>query len=269
MKNTSIGFIGCGNLATAIITGIVSNAPEAASRITVSDQYPEKAYLLQEKYPIRIETDNSACAAQSDLLFLTVKPDKYEEVICGIRDDIRPETIIISVGAGVSLSFVEKAFHPGTKIIRCMPNTPALVSEGMIGICPNDAVTEADLSCVEGVMRMFAKVERITEDLFDVVTGVSGSGPAYVYLFIDSMAKAAERDGMERRQAVAFAAQTALGAAKMVLESGIDPETLTEQVCSPGGTTIEAVNIFREKGLTDLVIEAQHACVEKSKKMHR
>ena len=269
MNNPDISFIGCGNLATAVITGILSNRPELAAHITVSDRYTEKALLLQERWPIRILPDNALCASSADILFLTVKPAQYEEVIAEIRSSVKPDAVVVSVGAGVSISYVENTFGSGAKIIRIMPNTPALVSEGMVGICPGTAATQQDLKNVSEILSLCAKVEQITEDLFDVVTGVSGSGPAYVYMFIDAMARAAEKDGMDRRQAVAFAAQTAKGAAKMVLESGIDPETLTEQVCSPGGTTIEAVQVFRDRDLAGLVEEAQHACVEKSRIMHK
>ncbi len=269
MAEKKIGFIGCGNLATAILTGLLDAAPDYIASVWVSNHSPEKLNAFSSKYPVHTTLDNCEVARDCDILFLTVKPNKYEDVLAQIQPVLSPKTILISVAAGLSISFIEEATFPQAKVIRCMPNTPSMLGCGMNAICPNKNVTAGECDAVKALFDHFGVCEIVTENLFDTVTGVSGSGPAYVYLFIDAMAKAAVSDGMPKDQAITFAAQTALGAAKMVLESGTDPETLTQNVCSPGGTTIEAVNVFREDGLYELVQKAQHACVEKSKKMSK
>ena len=151
--------------------------------------------------------------------------------------------------------------------MRCMPNTPALVLEGCTGVCAGEKVTEAELEQVLTILRAFGSVSVVPERLMDVVVGVSGSSPAYVFLFIEALADAAVAEGMPRKQAYEFAAQSVLGSARMVLETGMHPAQLKDMVCSPGGTTIEAVRILEQKGLRSSVIEAQKACVEKSRNM--
>ncbi len=267
MEQTTVGFIGCGHLATAIMQGMLAEDPAFAQNIYVSNHTMGKLEAFREKFPVHISTDNAVPAKEADLLFLTIKPSLYPQVLAEIKSGLRPSTILVSVAAGVSIASVEDVLGRDAKIIRCMPNTPSLVGEGMSALCPSSSVTDEDMEKAHKIFGMFGKYETVEESLFDTVTGVSGSGPAYVYMFIDAMAKAAEKDGMDREKAVAFAAQTALGAAKMVLESGTDPQSLTESVCSPGGTTIEAVKVFREDGLYELVEKAQHACVEKSRNM--
>lgn len=262
-----IGFIGSGNLAQALIGGLTDTGCFPASSIIVSNRSPQKLEDFRRKIPVCIAADNKEAAGSVDILFLTVKPNMYEAVLEEIKPVYDPHTILVSVAAGLSISYIEQRI-PDSKVIRCMPNTPSMVGEGMNAICPNNQITDAELAQVEELFSLCGSCQVVTEDLFDVVTSVSGSGPAYVYMFIDAMAKAAEKDGMNRKQAIIFAAQTALGAAKMVLTTGTDPEVLTENVCSPGGTTIEAVNVFKEDGLYALVEKAQHACKEKSEKMH-
>lgn len=269
MKNTTIGFIGCGNIATALLKGMLTANPTLSQQIIVSNRSMEKLDKLKEFYAVHTTLDNKEVASKAHILFLTVKPNMYTDLISEIKDSISKDCIVISVAAGLSISFVEEQFAHSVKVIRCMPNTPSMVTEGMSGLCPNGQVSSEDLELVIRLFSTFGKCEVVAESLFDTVTGVSGSGPAYVYLFIDAMADAAVKDGMNREQAIAFAAQTTLGAAKMVLETGIDPEQLTKNVCSPGGTTIEAVNVLKDEGLHNLVVKAQHACVEKSKKMHQ
>ena len=153
------------------------------------------------------------------------------------------------------------------KLVRTMPNTPAMVGEGMMGICPAATVTEEELQAVCELCSGFSRTEIVTENLMDVVVSVSGSAPAYVFMFIEAMADAAVADGMPRKSAYKFAAQAVLGSAKMVLETGMHPGELKDMVCSPGGTTIEAVRVLEEKGMRSAVIEAMKACTKKSRDM--
>lgn len=175
--------------------------------------------------------------------------------------------LLVSIAAGKSIASIESLFGREIKLVRAMPNTPALVGEGMSALCANARVSEAELAEIRAVFNSFGVCEFVPESMMDTVVGVSGSSPAYVYLFIEAMADAAVADGMPRAQAYKFAAQSVLGSAKMVLETGSHPGALKDAVCSPGGTTIEAVAILEEEGMRHAVIRAQRACVQKSKDM--
>ena len=211
--------------------------------------------------------DNRGTAQFADVLFLAVKPQYYEEVIREIAGAVRDDEIIVTIAPGKTLAWLEKTFGRSLKIIRTMPNTPAMVREGMVGLCPNDRVTEEELSKVRRLCESFGKTEVISEKLMDVVTAVAGSSPAYVFLMIEAMADGAVADGMPRDKAYRFAAQAVLGSAKMVLETGRHPGELKDMVCSPGGTTMEAVRVLEEKGFRSALIEAEKACVQKSREM--
>lgn len=259
-----IGFIGCGNMATAMIGGIIVKQLVPASDLMASAKTEKTKAKIQTELGIQAG-DNKTVAAASDILVLAVKPIYMEEVIKEIREDVRPETIVVTLAPGKTISWLEEMFAADVKLVRTMPNTPALVGEGMSALCPNTKVTAEDLQQVITVFESFGKAEVVSEPMIDVVVGVSGSSPAYVFMFIEAMADAAVADGMPRAQAYAFAAQSVLGSAKMVLETGKHPGELKDMVCSPGGTTIEAVRVLEEKGLRSAVFEAQKACVKKAR----
>lgn len=262
-----IGFIGCGNMATAMIRGMIKNGAAKPEEIIASAK--------SEKTRERIKTELGICAAEnnrqaalfSDVLFLAVKPQYYEEVIEEIKGDLTGQEIVVTIAPGKTLSWLAGKLGSNVKIIRTMPNTPAMVGEGMTGMCGNALVTEEELLQVKELLESFGKAEVVPESLIDVVVGVSGSSPAYVFLFIEAMADAAVADGMPRAQAYKFAAQAVLGSAKMVLETGRHPGELKDMVCSPGGTTIEAVRVLEEKGMRSAVIEASKACVKKGREL--
>ena len=175
--------------------------------------------------------------------------------------------IIVSIAPGKTLDWLFGQFGKKVKLVRCMPNTPALVGEGMTGVCSNEAVTEGELEMVLRILESCGRAEVLPERLMDAVVSVSGSSPAYVFLFIEAMADAAVADGMPRAQAYRFAAQAVLGSAKLVLETGKHPGELKDMVCSPGGTTIEAVRVLEEKGMRSAVMEAMKACTAKGRQM--
>ena len=226
------------------------------------------AEKVKAKFAITTTTDNTKVAAEADVLFLAVKPIFFPEVIAEIREKVRPETLVVSIAAGRTLDDLKEAFdRPELKLIRCMPNTPALVLEGCTGVCAEENVTEADMEQVLKLLRSFGIASVVPERLMDVVVGVSGSSPAYVFMFIEAMADEAVAAGMPRKQAYEFAAQSVLGSAKMVLETGKHPGELKDMVCSPGGTTIQAVKVLEEKGMRAAVMDAMDACIEKSKSM--
>ncbi len=263
-----IGFIGLGNMANAIIGGMLAQKICTPEEITGCSHTQETADRVAKQYGIKTcAGGNQDVALKSDLLFLAVKPQVLPEVLKEIKFSLLPETLVVSIVAGKSLEYLAKELGPDTRIIRAMPNTPALVGEGCSAICANDHVNSVELEQVKGIFNSFGKGIVVPEKWMDAVVGVSGSGPAYVFLFIEAMADGAVAMGMPRKQAYEFAAQTVLGSAKMVLETGKHPGELKDMVCSPGGTTIEAVKVLEEKGLRSAVMDAVIACAEKSSKL--
>ncbi len=262
-----IGFIGCGNMGTAMMLGMLESGKCAPSDMMISCR---TAAVLEEKqrvYGVKTTLDNREVARFADILFLAVKPQFYAEVIAGIRGEVGTYSIVVSIAPGKTLEWLAAQFGRELKIIRMMPNTPALVKAGMTGICAGDAVGSGELETVRELMNGFSETEIVPEHLMDVVTAVSGSAPAYVFLFIEAMADAAVAGGMPRAQAYKFAANTVLGSAKMVLDTGMHPGALKDMVCSPAGTTIQAVRVLEEKGLRSSVIEAMMKCLDISRGM--
>ena len=230
-------------MASAMIGGIIKNQAVAPADILASAKTEVSREKKKEELGIAMTADNREVAAFAEVLILAVKPFYYEDVIKEIRDVVADDTIVVSIAPGKKLTWIEGLFEKPLKIVRTMPNTPALVGAG------------------------FGKTEIVEEDMIDVVVGVSGSSPAYVFMFIEAMADAAVADGMPRAQAYRFAAQAVLGSAKMVLETGKHPGELKDMVCSPKGTTIEAVRVLEEKGLRSAVFEAMKACVKKGREV--
>ena len=267
--NEKIGFIGCGNMGSAMIGGIVGSGLVPAACVIASAHSALTLENINKKYGIETTLDNVTVATESTILFLAVKPYLYKEVILQIRDAIKENTIIVAIAAGQTIENMEALFTHPVKLVRAMPNTPAMVGEAMSALTPNANITPQETEKIVSIFNSFGSCEIVPEKLMDAVTGVSGSSPAYVYLFIEAMADAAVFDGMPRAQAYKFAAQSVLGAAKMVLETGKQPGELKDAVCSPGGTTIEAVAKLEELGFRGTVISAQHTCTEKSKAMSK
>lgn len=260
-----LGFIGSGNMATAMIGGILQKGLVKPEDITGSAKTQDTCDKVKAQFNIHTTTDNTEVAKQSDILFLAVKPVYMKEVIDEIKAVTAPESLIVSVAAGKNLDYLAKCFGGERKLVRCMPNTPALVMEGCTGVCCGESVGEEELTVILELLRSFGTASVVPERLMDVVGAVSGSSPAYVFLFIESMADAAVAGGMPRKQAYEFAAQAVLGSAKMVLETGMHPGELKDMVCSPGGTTIQAVKVLEEKGMRGAVMDAMEACIEKTK----
>lgn len=260
-----LGFIGCGNMASAMMGGIIKKGIIKGEEIIASDLNENILKNAKENLEINITTDNLKVVNESEIVVLAVKPQYYQTVISQIKDEVTPDKIIITIAPGKTISWVQEQFKKEIKLIRTMPNTPALVGEGITGVCSNKLISKEELDNVCTILSGFGKVEIITENLMDVVVSVSGSSPAYVFLFIEAMADAAVADGMPRVQAYKFASQAVLGSAKMIMETEKHPGELKDMVCSPGGTTIEAVRVLEEKGFRSAVIEAMKACTKKSK----
>lgn len=266
MSDNRIGFIGLGNMAEAMIGGMLKKGLAAPEHVIGSSRTGETASKIREKYKITTVTDNKKAAEASDILFLAVKPQILSQVIEEIRNFARKDALVVSIAAGKTLADLKSAFgEPGRKLIRCMPNTPALVLEGCTGVCAGEGVSEEELDTVVRLLESFGTASVVPERLLDVVVGISGSSPAYVFLFLEAMADEAVAAGMPRKQAYEFAAQAVLGSARLALETGRHPGELKDMVCSPGGTTIEAVKTLERRGFRAAVIDAVEACIEKSK----
>lgn len=269
MKQSSmkLGFIGTGNMAGAIMGGIIKNQIFRPEEIIGADIAPEGRERVQGNYGINVTADNREAAEKSEVLILSVKPQYYAETIAEIRDCVSDDQLVITIAPGKTLAWLEEQFGKPVKIVRTMPNTPALVGEGMTAACVNQYVTEEEKLYALKILSSFGKVEFVAEHLIDAVVAVSGSSPAYVFMFIEAMADAAVSEGMPRPQAYQFAAQAVYGSAKMVMETGKHPGELKDMVCSPAGTTIEAVRVLEERGFRSAVIEAMKTCADISRNM--
>ena len=262
-----LGFIGTGNMATAIMGGVIKNNIFSASEIIGSDLAEAGREKVKAQFGINVTPSNVDVVKQAEVIVLSVKPQFYAAVIGEIKDFVKENQIIITIAPGKTLAWLEEQFGKAVKIMRTMPNTPALVGAGMTAAVPNSHLTQEEIAYVKKILESFSRVEMVSEHLMDVVVSTSGSSPAYVYMMIEAMADAAVSGGMARAQAYQFAAQAVLGSAKMVLETGMHPGALKDMVCSPGGTTIEAVRTLEALGFRSAIIEAMKVCEEKSKTM--
>lgn len=263
----TIGFIGCGNMSQAIISGIIKSGLVPNQNVIASDVSETNREICKKNFGIQVTEDNQEVAKNADILFLAVKPHIYPLVNAEIKDVLSEGCIIVSIAAGQTFDKLKSQFHPETKIVITMPNTPAMVNEGMTAVIFNEYVTEEEKIEIQEILTSFGRVEVVTEQLLAAITAVSGSSPAYVFMMIEAMADAAVLGGLARNQAYTFAAQTVLGAAKMILETGSHPGVLKDNVCSPGGTTIEAVAELERTGFRNSIISAMKVCMEKFKKM--
>lgn len=267
-----LGFIGLGNMASAIIGGILKEGIAAPQDIIGSAKTEKTAAEKAAQFGIVTCTDNKNVTEQADVLVLAVKPQFFPEVIAEIRDVLREETLVISVAAGKTIEYIENQFvvpenEKRLKLVRCMPNTPALVLAGCSGYCMNKYVNQEERELAERLLRSFGKAIEVPERLIDTVGSVAGSSPAFVFMFIEALADGAVAEGMPRKQAIEFAAQAVLGSAKLVLESGLHPGELKDMVCSPGGSTIQGIRVLEKGGMRSEVMDAVIACVEKSRKL--
>ena len=265
--NKKIGVIGCGNMGTAMMPGILDSGKCEPQEMMISCRTRETLQKKKEEYGVQITTDNREVAAFADIIFVAVKPQFYEEVLREIKDVLTEKKILVSIAPGKTLAWFAELLGENQKVIRSMPNTPCMVGAGMMGMCAGNQVTEADMEEIRNLCSGFSETEVIAEHLMDVVTAVSGSSPAYVFMFIEAMADAAVAGGMPRAQAYKFASQAVLGSAKMVLETGKHPGELKDMVCSPAGTTIQAVRVLEEKGMRSSVFEAMMKCLDISRSM--
>lgn len=262
-----IGFIGLGNMAQAIMGGILSNGVASEGDIIGYDPAISARNIVAEKYSIAMADSNQSVAEQADIVILAVKPQVLQKVIEEIATSASADTLFISIAPGKSIEWITKLFGREVKIIRCMPNTPALVGAGMTGYCVSDKVTDEEKKTALSILDSIGRTQEVPEHLMAAVTSVSGSSPAYVYILIEAMADQAVADGMTRVQAYEFAAQAVMGSAKMVLDTSKHPAELKDMVCSPGGTTIEAVKVLEREGFRAAIQDAMEACTIKAEQL--
>ncbi|MBQ5696487.1 MAG: pyrroline-5-carboxylate reductase [Clostridium sp.] len=265
--NKKIGFIGCGNMGKAMLGSIVKSDNIILENIMVSTKSKTSAQSISLEFGVKASTNNIEVAKNSDIIFLAVKPYFFKEVIEEVKESIKEDAIVISIAAGITIDQIEQWFNKRVKVVRTMPNTPALVGEGMSAICPNKNITEEELNYVGELYNLFGKYEFLEEKDFHAFIALCGSSPAYVFMFIEAMADAGVKLGIPRAKAYKLAEQSILGSAKLALETGKHPGVLKDEVCSPGGTTIEAVNDLEKNGFRSTVISAIEKCADKSKNM--
>ena len=262
-----LGFIGCGNMAKAIARGIINRGVVAPDNIYGSNQTSDSARRTAQELGINTTTDNGEVVAQADILFLSVKPQQFNTVIAQIKDQVRPAQILVTLAPGKTIAWFEEAFGKQLKLVRTAPNTPALVGAGMTGYCASSLVSGEELQLVEELLSSFGATVQVKESLIDVVSVVGGSSPAYVYQFIEALADGAVAEGLPRAQAYEIAASAVMGSAKMVLESGKHPAQLKDEVCSPGGSTIEGLEALEQAGFAGAVMGAVRACAAKARSL--
>ena len=267
--NKSIGIIGCGNMGRGILEGVLKNGLLESGKVFIYDKDFKKTAEMKERLGVNVSESSFELMKDADVVVLAVKPNIYKPVLEEIKGSVRKDQIIVTIAAGINLAFVEEILGQDKRVVRTMPNTPALVGEGMTAVVPGKGSGEDDLKTVVEIFKGIGKVEVVPEYLIDAVIGISGSAPAYVYMFIEAMADGAVLGGMPRDKAYRFASQAVLGSAKMVLESGMHPGELKDMVCSPGGTTIEAVKSLEKNGFRGVVMDAVEACMKKSIKMSK
>ncbi|MEO6956165.1 MAG: pyrroline-5-carboxylate reductase [Antricoccus sp.] len=257
----TIGFVGGGKMAEALISGLLSGPP-GPEQVIVCEPLVDRVEYLVGKYPIAA-VELGELAAQADVVVLAVKPQVVNEVLSALAGALGPDQVVVSIAAGVPTSRIERAL-PGVPVVRVMPNTPALVGQGAAAIAPGTHATDAHLQLAQEILQSTGIVVRVPEDRLDAVTAVSGSGPAYFFLLAQLLQEAAVLVGLSVEQARELVVQTAFGAAAMLRDSGDDAATLRSAVTSPGGTTAAALEVFDDAGLAQIVQQAVLAARDRS-----
>lgn len=261
MKNSNIGFLGLGNMGGALIKGL----SETVSKENIFGFDTNSTQCDAFSQQITVTTSAQELADQCDILFCAVKPYTIAPLLTALK--VTPETIIVSIAAGVTIDSISKVTSPQQKIVRIMPNTPALIGEGVSALSANENIDNADLTSVSDICAKVGKTVVVPEKLMDAVTGLSGSGPAYVFTFIQAMIDGGVKMGLTRNDATTLAAQTVVGAAKMVLDSDEGPIALRNRVTSPGGTTIAGVHKLESAGFSGTVMSAIEEATRVSKSL--
>jgi pyrroline-5-carboxylate reductase len=258
-----IAFVGAGNMASALIEGLLGANTCAPERILATDVRADALAALAARRGIRTAADNAAAVREADVVVLATKPQVFDTLLPELAAHVDASKLVLSIAAGVSTAVIERQLGAGVRVVRAMPNTPALVRTGATAIAAGTQAGPQDMELAETVFRSVGIVERVPEALMDAVTGLSGSGPAYVFLMIEALTAAGMREGLTERTSSALVIQTVLGAARLLQQSGETPEALRHKVTSPGGTTAAAIECFEQGGFRDLVAKAVRRATER------
>jgi len=265
----TIGFIGAGNMAEAMIRGLVRGNHVPADRIAASGPRKERLDELRAAYGIDVTTHNREVVQRCGLIVLSIKPQIMDKVLREVGDQLKPGTLIVSIAAGVDTETIEEAVPDGVRVVRAMPNTPALVGAGATAISPGKHASETDLATAKALFDAVGITVELDESHLDAVTGLSGSGPAYIFLILEALADAGVKVGLSRRNAQRLAAQTVMGSAKLLLETDEHPGKLKDMVTSPGGTAIAGLHTLEAGGLRTTLINAVETATKRSRELGR
>ncbi len=267
IKDKEVGIIGGGNMGEVLVSGLITGNLVHAEHITVSDVDMERRIYLTKKYGIATTENNEEALTGADIVILAVKPQSMGEVVAGISNSIDESQLVISIAAGISTKFIEDYLGKGIHVIRVMPNTPALIGEGAAAIAGGKHVTAEELGIAQQIFDSIGISVTVKEDLIDAVTGLSGSGPAYVFTIIEALSDGGVNMGLARDTSLKLAAQTLLGAAKLCIESGKHPAQLKDMVTSPGGTTIAGLKALEDGKLRSTLMTAVEVATRRSKEL--
>lgn len=267
LKSRRFAFVGAGNMAEALVRGLIASGEVDPGDVVLSGRRKERAERTAERLGVRAAGDNAACVRGADVVMLCVKPQVMHAVLAAVGKDIPRDVLVISVAAGVPTSAIEAHLAPGQRVVRAMPNTAAVVRQSATGIAPGHAATEEDLDLAREVFGSVGRAVVVEEAQLDAVTGLSGSGPAYIFLIIDALADAGVKVGLSRDVAMELAAQTVKGSAQMLIETGEHPGRLKDQVTSPGGTAIAGLHTLEAGGLRTTLITAVETATRRAKEL--
>ena len=269
IKGKKVGFVGAGNMGEALIKGLLAANLVPAEAIYATDVRLERLKELDRQYGIQIAAGNTELVRHADVVILAVKPQIMEAVLKEVTHAVTRRKLLISIAAGVSTATIHAALGKDARLIRVMPNTPALVLEGVTAIAKAEGLEPGDLDIAGEIFSAVGRVVVLGEELMDAVTGLSGSGPAYVAVVIESLADGGVRMGLDRLTAMTLATQTVLGAAKLLLETGLHPGALKDMVSSPGGTSIAGIAALEEGGIRTTFIKAVERATQRSRELGR
>ena len=262
-----IGIIGAGNMGWAIIKGLIEYSGVQPEFLSVYDIAKEKIDAIKSQYDVTISTDNKDILSRSKIIILCIKPQDVDNVLKDIRGLVKKDMLIISILAGISIRKIEDAFALDVPVIRAMPNTPALVGEGMTAICGGRHIKDGHIESALNIFNSVGKTVVVKEEYLDIVTGLSGSGPAYVFVIAEALADGGVKLGLPRDVADTLAAQTLLGSAKLLIETSEHPGVLKDKVTSPGGTTAAGLFVLEQGGVRASIISAVEAATNRARKL--
>jgi pyrroline-5-carboxylate reductase len=267
MLERTIAFLGAGNMAEALIKGLLRAGTAKPESLIATGRRADRLELLHSTYGVRTTLDNMAAVREADVVVLSVKPQALDKVLIQVAPVVDPHKLVISVAAGVPIAAMERRFGAGARIIRTMPNTPSLVGAGACALARGEHASDEDLAVATRIFQSVGTTTVVDENLLDAVTGLSGSGPAYIFLIIEALSDAGVKVGLPRYTALKLAAQTVLGSAQLLIETGAHPGQLKDQVTSPGGTAIAGLHTLEAGGLRTTLINAVEAATRRAKEL--